>query len=64
MGGSRGDFGVMLGLLWASGGAVNLLFAFSGSLWDHFRITLGALGRYFLRMKVVSGHFGAALGAL
>ena len=60
----EGNSGLMLGLLWAYGGAFKSLWPTLGSLWDHFKDTLGAFGDHCGHMEVASGHFGVALGSL
>ena len=56
-----GDFGVMLGSLWASGSALGSHGGISGSVQDHFAFTLNASGGHCGHMNVASGHFGVAL---
>ena len=58
------DFGVMLGSLWAYGGAFGSLWATLGLLWGHFKHTVGKSGGHFWRMKVALGGFGVVLGPL
>ncbi len=56
-----GNFGLMLGLLWAYGGAFRSPWPTLGSLWDHFKDTVGACRGHCERMKVALGHFGVTL---
>ena len=60
----EGNSGLMLGLLWAYGGACRSPWPTLGSLWDHFKDTLGAFGGHCGRMKVALGHFGVTLSSL
>ena len=60
----EGDSGLMLGSLWAYGGAFRSLWPTLGSLWDHFKDTLGACRGHCERMKVALGHFGVTLSSL
>ena len=58
------DFGVMLGSLWAYGGAFGSLWATLGLLWGHFKLIVGESGGHFWRMKVALGGLGMVLGSL
>ena len=60
----EGESGFMLGPLWAYGGTLGSPWATLGSLWAHFKVTLGPCGGHCGHMKVASGYFGFALGSL
>ena len=60
----EGDSGVMLGSLWAYGGAFGPLWATLGLLWIHFKLIVGESGGHFWRMKVALEGFGVVLGSL
>ena len=60
----KGDSGLMLGSLWAYGGAFGSLWATLGLLWSHFKFIVGESGGHFWRMKVALGGFGVVLGPL